>query len=104
MDVPNGVKKTIFLRVKFLIAYGQCGMKKMIKTPELRRMFFKLKTRAAIKGLIMNREQKFGCDYCKCESVPGWIKTDNNGPIVPCPICNWKEISRQEYEKNRKSK
>ena len=28
------------------------------------------------------------CEYCSNESEPGWIETDNNGPIVPCPFCN----------------
>lgn len=31
---------------------------------------------------------KLGCYYCEGESDPGWIETDNNGPIVSCPICN----------------
>ncbi len=29
-----------------------------------------------------------GCHYCERESEPGWLETDNNGPIVPCPFCN----------------
>jgi hypothetical protein len=44
-------------------------------------------------GVGMNKEatvgkQKLGCNYCEGEAEPGWIETDNNGPIVPCPICN----------------
>lgn len=31
---------------------------------------------------------KLGCDFCKGEPEPGWIETTDNGPIVPCPICN----------------
>jgi hypothetical protein len=27
------------------------------------------------------------CYYCKNEAEPGRIETDNNGPIVPCPVC-----------------
>lgn len=28
------------------------------------------------------------CPHCRNEPEPGWIETDNNGPIVPCPVCN----------------
>lgn len=28
------------------------------------------------------------CFYCQGEPEPGWIETDNNGPIVPCIVCN----------------
>lgn len=28
------------------------------------------------------------CEYCANGPEPGWIETDNNGPIVPCPVCN----------------
>lgn len=28
------------------------------------------------------------CPGCKREGEPGWIETDNNGPIVPCWLCN----------------
>lgn len=31
------------------------------------------------------------CKYCKRDNKvlgPGWIEMDNNGPIVPCPVCN----------------
>ena len=28
------------------------------------------------------------CPDCEREPEPGWIETDNNGPIVPCPVCN----------------
>lgn len=28
-----------------------------------------------------------GCWYCRNESEPGWVETDNNGPVVRCPIC-----------------
>ncbi|MER9829197.1 hypothetical protein NKJ51_12520 [Mesorhizobium sp. M0134] len=28
------------------------------------------------------------CFYFEDEPEPGWIETDNNGPIVPCPVCN----------------
>jgi len=31
---------------------------------------------------------KLGCRYCEHEPKPGWIETDNNGPIVSRPICN----------------
>jgi hypothetical protein len=30
-----------------------------------------------------------GCDHCRgCSDEPGFIETDNNGPIVACPFCN----------------
>lgn len=28
------------------------------------------------------------CPACKGEPEPGWIETPNNGPIVPCWLCN----------------
>jgi hypothetical protein len=28
------------------------------------------------------------CFYCVGQSEPGWIETDNNGPIVRCAMCN----------------
>ena len=30
------------------------------------------------------------CSYCEVsgQTEKGWIETDNNGPIVPCPVCN----------------
>lgn len=28
------------------------------------------------------------CSHCEDEPEHGWIETDNNGPIVPCPVCN----------------
>ena len=28
------------------------------------------------------------CPQCKREAEPGWIELDNNGPIVPCLLCN----------------
>lgn len=27
------------------------------------------------------------CPYCENEPEPGWIETENNGPIVRCPFC-----------------
>jgi hypothetical protein len=33
-------------------------------------------------------EEKAACYYCKNEAEPGRIETDNNGPIVNCPVCN----------------
>jgi hypothetical protein len=39
------------------------------------------------------------CQYCKGEPEPGWIETPNNGPIVPCPVCNPKTARELEYEK-----
>lgn len=30
-----------------------------------------------------------GCEHCDDAGPdPGWLYTDNNGPIVACPICN----------------
>ena len=29
------------------------------------------------------------CEYCANEPEPGWMETSNNGPIVPCPLCNF---------------
>lgn len=28
------------------------------------------------------------CQHCRNEPERGWIEQDNNGPIVPCPVCN----------------
>lgn len=28
------------------------------------------------------------CWYCADQAEPGRIETDNNGPIVDCPMCN----------------
>jgi hypothetical protein len=28
------------------------------------------------------------CAYCEDEPEPGWIEMPNNGPVVPCPMCN----------------
>lgn len=28
------------------------------------------------------------CPVCKTEAEPGYIETDNNGPIIPCYFCN----------------
>jgi len=33
------------------------------------------------------------CAYCKDEAEPGRIETDNNGPILPCPVCSPREPS-----------
>ncbi len=33
-----------------------------------------------------------GCEHCASEAEPGWIETDNNGPIVPCPLCNRRPV------------
>lgn len=33
-------------------------------------------------------ERIVACRNCDGEPEPGWIETLNNGPIVPCPICN----------------
>ena len=43
---------------------------------------------AAIEGRPDSEPEEPYCEYCQAESEPGWIETDNNGPIVPCPICN----------------
>lgn len=37
------------------------------------------------------------CLYCKGEQEPGWIETDNNGPIVACPVCNPNGEREREY-------
>lgn len=31
------------------------------------------------------------CPGCRTEAEPGWIEMDNNGPIVPCWLCNREE-------------
>lgn len=33
------------------------------------------------------KSRKARCYYCANEAEPGRIETDNNGPIVPCPVC-----------------
>lgn len=38
---------------------------------------------------------KLGCAHCEGGPEPGWFETDNNGPIVACPVCN------PDGEKNR---
>ena len=40
--------------------------------------------------LTKRKARKDTCDYCAGGPAPGWIETDNNGPIVSCPICNSK--------------
>lgn len=39
------------------------------------------------------------CENCRNEQVAGWIETDNNGPIVPCPCCNNKSRFEREYDR-----
>lgn len=39
------------------------------------------------------------CFYCKGEPETGWIETGNNGPIVPCPVCNPKTDREIEYDR-----
>lgn len=43
-----------------------------------------------------------GCEYCAREPEPGYIETDNNGPIVPCPFCN-PETDYDRAERQRDS-
>lgn len=32
---------------------------------------------------------RIGCAHCQNAGPElGWIETDNNGPIAPCPMCN----------------
>lgn len=32
---------------------------------------------------------RIGCAHCQSRGPElGWIETDNNGPIVCCPMCN----------------
>jgi hypothetical protein len=31
---------------------------------------------------------KLGCEHCKGGPEPGFIETDNNGPILACLACN----------------
>lgn len=42
---------------------------------------------------------ELGCWNCKGEPEPGYIETPNNGPIVPCYICNPKTDREIEYER-----
>jgi uncharacterized OB-fold protein len=39
------------------------------------------------------------CYYCKGEPEAGWIEIPNNGPIVPCPVCNPKTQREIEYDR-----
>jgi hypothetical protein len=39
------------------------------------------------------------CFYCKAEPEAGWIEMPNNGPIVPCPVCNSKTDREIEFER-----
>lgn len=41
-----------------------------------------------------------GCYYCKGDGPePGLLYTENNGPIVPCPVCNPITDREIEYER-----
>lgn len=42
-----------------------------------------------------------GCSYCENEPEPGYIEIDNNGPIVPCPMCN---PERDDYDRAEQAK
>ena len=46
------------------------------------------------------RQPKPPCKYCEGEPEPGWIETDNNGPIVRCPICNPETIPQRNARLN----
>jgi hypothetical protein len=41
-----------------------------------------------------NRPEPTECPHCEYDrrfpgfEFGGWMQTDNNGPIVPCPMCN----------------
>ena len=37
---------------------------------------------------MSNTYPKLGCAYCKGEPEPGYIEMPDNGPVVPCPVCN----------------
>lgn len=41
------------------------------------------------------------CQMCQNESEPGRIETDNNGPIVDCPMCTPTPSAPVEDEKRR---
>lgn len=43
---------------------------------------------ALIRRPVRDGRAMAECFYCADEPEPGWIETDNNGPIVPCPICS----------------
>ena len=51
------------------------------------------------------------CEHCKGEPESGWIEQPNNGPIVPCPVCNpmtekdiaWDMAERQRDFQNDRS-
>lgn len=36
----------------------------------------------------MADNQTTDCPVCKNEPEPGYLETDNNGPIIPCYWCN----------------
>lgn len=42
------------------------------------------------------------CFYCANEPEPGWFETDNNGPIVRCPLCERRASLRMEEKNNDK--
>ena len=47
---------------------------------------------------------KLGCHYCKGYPDPGFIESDNNGPIYGCPVCNAEynsEKARRQREFDR---
>lgn len=43
-------------------------------------------------------ETEENCRHCASEPEPGWIETDNNGPIVRCGICNGTGLSHPRTE------
>lgn len=43
---------------------------------------------------MADREQTTPCRVCRNEQEPGYLETDNNGPIVPCYWCNRAEWNK----------
>jgi hypothetical protein len=42
-----------------------------------------------IGGRKMSKARAIGCKYCEgAGPEPGFLWTENNGPIVTCPLCN----------------
>ena len=52
---------------------------------------------------------KLGCAYCDGGPEPGFLWTDNNGPIVSGPVCNFeydspKAVRQREFEKAQRTR
>jgi hypothetical protein len=48
----------------------------------------------------MEKSKTTPCPHCAGEPEPGYIEMSDNGPIVPCPMCNKEtDFDRAERQK-----